>query len=384
VMNHAQNFINDIIHNDGDGRHFVEPKQSVTEGYLNEFAPGDGNGEGRWYTDDQMIDMVGPDWAPEDDAGHLTLAQRLQDAQAWLDDQGYSVAVEDVQIDPDGGYRWKIYGEFYNPRFAKKDQGVAEGAKWRKHPDAYDVDDEGNKTPRNPNSPKFGYDPLQRRADTAGDAKTSKGKVAALKTSLKMAKGNKGVAETSDYFRRREREEAIISGQKPARKKQPAQTSDYARRRAQEKKAEKGVAEAGPFSHGAKKPRKGSVAHNAEVRRKEQEKNKQPNEPKDQMVGIAKVTKGVAEMDDRRHVRYHQVYGDPGENPRASEYRGPWYLDVEGTILQDKNSQPQQFWSYDDAYQYAVNLTNYLRQHGQPLKYAIAITRTPKANSAKI
>ena len=263
VMNYPESFITEIIQKDGDGRHFVEPKQSVTEGYLNEFAPGDGNGEGRWYTDDQMIDMVGPDWAPEDDAGHLTLAQRLQDAQAWLDDQGYSVAVEDVQIDPDGGYRWKIYGEFYNPRFAKKDQGVA---------------------------------------------------------------------ETSDYFRRREREEAIISGQKPARKKQPAQTSDYARRRAQEKKAEK----------------------------------------------------GVAEMDDRRHVRYHQVYGDPGENPRASEYRGPWYLDVEGTILQDKNSQPQQFWSYNDAYQYAVNLTNYLRQHGQPLKYAIAITREPKSNSAKI
>ena len=51
------------------------------------------------------------------------------------------------------------------------------------------------------------------------------------------------VTETSDYFRRREREEAIISGQKPARKKQPTQTSDYARRREQEKKAEKGVAE---------------------------------------------------------------------------------------------------------------------------------------------
>ena len=77
------------------------------------------------------------------------------------------------------------------------EQGVAEGAKWRKHPDAYDVDDEGNKTPRNPNSSKFGYDPLQRRADTANDAKTSKGKVSALKTSLKMAKGQKGVAEGS-------------------------------------------------------------------------------------------------------------------------------------------------------------------------------------------
>jgi hypothetical protein len=50
-----------------------------------------------------------------------------------------------------------------------------------------------------------------------------------------------GVAETSDYIRRREREEAIISGQKPARKKAPAQTSDYAKRREQEKK--QGVAE---------------------------------------------------------------------------------------------------------------------------------------------
>ena len=50
------------------------------------------------------------------------------------------------------------------------------------------------------------------------------------------AKLTKDVSETSDYFRRREREEAIISGQKPARKKQPAQTSDYARRREQEKK----------------------------------------------------------------------------------------------------------------------------------------------------
>ena len=80
-------------------------------------------------------------------------------------------------------------------REEKEKKDMAEGAKWRKHPDAYDVDDEGNKTPRNPNSSKFGYDPLQRRADTANDAKTSKGKVSALKTSLKMAKGQKDMAE---------------------------------------------------------------------------------------------------------------------------------------------------------------------------------------------
>ncbi len=75
------------------------------------------------------------------------------------------------------------------------EQDVAEGAKWRQHPDAYDMDDEGNKTPRDPNSPKFGYDPLQRRADTAGDAKTARGRTSALKTSLRMAQGQKGVSE---------------------------------------------------------------------------------------------------------------------------------------------------------------------------------------------
>jgi hypothetical protein len=76
------------------------------------------------------------------------------------------------------------------------------------------------------------------------------------------------IAETSDYARRREREEAIISGKKPARKRAPAQTSDYAKRREKEKNAEQGVAEG------------------------------------------------------RRDARYHQVYGDPGENPnmRRNDY----------------------------------------------------------------
>lgn len=61
------------------------------------------------------------------------------------------------------------------------------------------------------------------------------------------------------------------------------------------KRIAKGVAEAGPFSYGAKKPRKGSVADLAAKKRKEQEKNKKPIEPKDQMVGVAKVIKDVAE-----------------------------------------------------------------------------------------
>jgi hypothetical protein len=33
VMTTPQNFINEIIHRDGDGRHFVEPRQSLTEGF---------------------------------------------------------------------------------------------------------------------------------------------------------------------------------------------------------------------------------------------------------------------------------------------------------------------------------------------------------------
>jgi hypothetical protein len=56
-----------------------------------------------------------------------------------------------------------------------------------------------------------------------------------------------------------------------------------------------GVAEAGPFSYGAKNPRKGSVASNAEQKRKQQDQGKQPIEPRDQMVGVAKVKQGVAE-----------------------------------------------------------------------------------------
>ena len=67
-----------------------------------------------------------------------------------------------------------------------------------------------------------------------------------------------------------------------------------------EVKEEAGLDEAGPFSYGAKPPRKGSVAYNATMKSKEQEKGKQPVEPKDQMVGIAKVVKEDTELDEAR------------------------------------------------------------------------------------
>lgn len=50
------------------------------------------------------------------------------------------------------------------------------------------------------------------------------------------------------------------------------------------------VEEAGQFSYG-KPPRKGTVAYNAAMKRKEDEKKTKPIEPKDQKVGVAKVTK---------------------------------------------------------------------------------------------
>jgi hypothetical protein len=64
---------------------------------------------------------------------------------------------------------------------------------------------------------------------------------------------------------------------------------------------EQGVAEAGPFSYGAKKPRKGSVAYLAAQKRKEQERGRQPIEPRDQMVGVAKVLPKDVSEDAETH-----------------------------------------------------------------------------------
>jgi hypothetical protein len=92
---------------------------------LNEFAPGNGGGEsGRWYTDDQMTDIVGDGWYNDlDVSGDIPKQQMIQQAQDWLNDQGYSVQVLNCKVNDDD-MEWYIEGSFYNPRFAKK--GVAE------------------------------------------------------------------------------------------------------------------------------------------------------------------------------------------------------------------------------------------------------------------
>ena len=93
----------------------------VDEG-LNEFAPGDGGGEsGRWYTDDQLTDIVGDGWWQDlDVSGDISKQEMIQQAQAWLDDQGYSVQVLNCKVNDDD-MEWFIEGSFQNSGFAKKD-----------------------------------------------------------------------------------------------------------------------------------------------------------------------------------------------------------------------------------------------------------------------
>lgn len=81
--------------------------------------------------------------------------------------------------------------------------------------------------------------------------------------------------------------------------------------------------EAGAFSYGYKSARKGSVAYNAAKKRKEDEKNYKPIEPKDQMVGTAKVSKKMNEMAMCNHTNegtYCEAHGNAacpsGEEPK--------------------------------------------------------------------
>jgi hypothetical protein len=116
VVKHAEKILNKELNK----------KQGVAEGSLNEFAPGNGGGEsGRWYTDDQMTDIVGDGWWNDlDVSGDIPKQQMIQEAQAWLDDQGYNVQVLNCKVNDDD-MEWYIEGSFQNSRFAKK--GVAEG-----------------------------------------------------------------------------------------------------------------------------------------------------------------------------------------------------------------------------------------------------------------
>jgi hypothetical protein len=102
--------------------------EAVAEGWLNEFAPGNGDEEsGRWYSDDEMTELVGEGWWNDLDTNkNLSKSMIISDAQAWLDDQGYDVRVINVKFNDDG-CDWYIEGNFHNPGFA--DREIDEGWK---------------------------------------------------------------------------------------------------------------------------------------------------------------------------------------------------------------------------------------------------------------
>jgi hypothetical protein len=109
-------------------------QHGISEGSLNEFAlPGGGDGDsGRWYTDDELADIIGDDWFQDFDVSHDEFnidaygekaKQNLASyANSWFDDRGYNVNVLGVEHnDVDHDLKWYIVGSFQNDNFAKKD-----------------------------------------------------------------------------------------------------------------------------------------------------------------------------------------------------------------------------------------------------------------------
>jgi len=112
--------------------------EGMAEGLLREFAPSGqgGNNSGRWYTDDELADIIGDDWFEDFDVSHdgfnidaygEKAKQNLVGyANTWFDDKGYNVNVMGVEHNEvDHNLKWYIVGSFHNPRFAN--EGVAEG-----------------------------------------------------------------------------------------------------------------------------------------------------------------------------------------------------------------------------------------------------------------
>jgi hypothetical protein len=108
----------------------IDPRQE-----LDEFAPAgrDGDGDsGRWYTDDELADIIGDDWFEDfdvsndgfniDTRGEKAKQNLVGYANSWFDDKGYNVIVMGVdhnEVDHD--LKWYIVGSFHNPGFADKD-----------------------------------------------------------------------------------------------------------------------------------------------------------------------------------------------------------------------------------------------------------------------
>lgn len=108
---------------------------------INEFAlPGGSDGDsGRWYTDDELADIIGDDWFEDFDVsndgfnidthGEKAKQNLASYANSWFDDKGYNVNVLGVDHnDVDHDLKWYIVGSFQNDNFADKDvdEGLTE------------------------------------------------------------------------------------------------------------------------------------------------------------------------------------------------------------------------------------------------------------------
>ena len=134
---------------------------------------------------------------------------------------------------------------------------------------------------------------------------------------------------------------------------------------------EKKVDEAGPFSYGTKKPRKGSVADLAAKKRKEQERGQQTIEPKDQRVGVAKVVKEFAPSGGGgRWYSDDQLYEIIGEDwLEAFDVSGDQgNIDLNGERARLFLAQEAEAWLTDRGYR--VNVLD-VRDDGDSLSWYI-------------
>jgi hypothetical protein len=135
---------------------------------------------------------------------------------------------------------------------------------------------------------------------------------------------------------------------------------------------DKKVDEAGPFSYGTKKPRRGSVADLAAKKRKEQERGQQPIEPKDQRVGVAKVVKEFAPSGGGggRWYSDDQLYEIIGEDwLEAFDVSGDQgNIDLNGERARLFLAQEAEAWLIDRGYR--VNVLD-VRDDGDSLSWYI-------------
>ncbi len=98
----------------------IQPAVSRTKDFMKkDFSLSEAGGAGRWYTDDEINNIVGDGWYQELDLSGANLGVSddqvpkewfIQQAQDWLDNQGYNVRVSNVNVGDDD-CDWYIEGD---------------------------------------------------------------------------------------------------------------------------------------------------------------------------------------------------------------------------------------------------------------------------------